>query len=47
MSHRRVALQRANHIILLRDGRVAAEGTLAALLHSSAELHEIWAEQEE
>jgi ATP-binding cassette subfamily B protein len=45
-SHRRVAFQRADHIILLRDGRVAAEGALATLLHSSVELREIWAEQE-
>lgn len=38
VSHRRAALERADRVILLEGGRVAAQGTLAEVLASSPEL---------
>jgi ATP-binding cassette subfamily B protein len=41
-SHRRVALQRADRIIVLRDGEIVAEGKLDELLESCDEMGRLW-----
>lgn len=42
VSHRRAALQRADQIIVLKEGRVEAVGTLAELLIRSPEMQRLW-----
>ncbi|WP_145330456.1 ABC transporter ATP-binding protein [Paenibacillus xylanexedens] len=42
VSHRKAALTKADHIIVMKDGRIEAEGNLADLLETNEEMQLLW-----
>jgi ATP-binding cassette, subfamily B, bacterial len=42
VSHRKAVLQRADHIIILKDGHIEDEGKLAELLERCEEMRQLW-----
>jgi ATP-binding cassette subfamily B protein len=42
VSHRRAVLQRADNIIVLKEGQVEAQGRLEELLETCPEMRRLW-----
>jgi ATP-binding cassette subfamily B protein len=42
VSHRKAVLQRADHIIVMKNGHVEAEGTLVELMGNCREMQQLW-----